>query len=67
MTVMGEQLNPTSTLSPVRSSPRTAPTADAAALADETTLSQQSGVLGVVTGGTTLRAVGVAAARVCAF
>jgi hypothetical protein len=67
MTVMGEQLNPTSTLSSVRSSPRIAPTADAVALADDTMLSQRSRVLGVLTGGTTLRVVGVAAARVCAF
>jgi hypothetical protein len=58
-TVIGEQLKPMGTLSPVRSSPRRAATADAAVLVEETTLVQHWGELFGVVGGF----VPVAAAR----
>jgi hypothetical protein len=60
---MAEQLNPTGTLRPVRSRPRTPATAEAAALEESTTLSQQRGTVGGVTGGGGFP-VGMAAARV---
>jgi hypothetical protein len=63
MTVIGEQLRPTSTARPVRSRPRTAATAEAAVLLDGTTLSQHWLEVGVVTGGGGVP-FGMAAARV---
>jgi hypothetical protein len=62
MTVMGEQLNPTSTRRPERSRPRSAATADAEASLEGTTLLQHWGEVGGVTGGVVH---GMAAARVC--
>jgi hypothetical protein len=64
MTVMGEQLNPTSTRRPERSSPRRAATADAELELAGTTLAQHWGEVGGVTGGTSLGSA-MAAARVC--
>jgi hypothetical protein len=62
---MGEQLNPTRTLRPVRSRPRRPAMAEAAVLLEGTTLLQHWGESGVVTGGVLVRPMGVAAARVC--
>jgi hypothetical protein len=63
MTVMGEQLNPTSTRTPVRSRPTRAATAEAAELLAGTTLAQHCGEVGGVTGGGG-EPLGMAAARV---
>ena len=63
-TVMGLQLNPTSTSRPVRSRPRRPATAEAAVLEEGTTLLQHCGELGGVTGGGGVP-VGMAAARIC--
>jgi hypothetical protein len=63
MTVMGEQLNPTSTRMPVRSRPTTAATREAALLEAGTTLAQHWGEVGGVTGGGGVP-LGMAAARV---
>ena len=59
--VRGEQVSPTGTLMAERSRPRTAATAEAAALLEGTTLLQHWGEVGQVTGG---GGVPVAAARV---
>ncbi len=58
---MGEQLNPMGTARPVRSRPRRAATAEAAALLEGTTLEQHWLEVGGVTGGVVH---GLAAARV---
>jgi hypothetical protein len=63
MTVMGEQLSPTSTSRPVRSRPRRAATAEAAVLEEGTVLAQHCGEVGGVTGGGGVPH-GMAAARV---
>jgi len=60
-TVIGEQLNPTSTRRPERSRPRTAATREAALSLAGTTLAQHWLDVGGVTGGVVL---GMAAARV---
>jgi len=63
MTVMGEQLSPTSTRMPLRSRPRIAATREAAPLLAGTTLEQHWLEVGGVTGGGGVP-FGMAAARV---
>jgi hypothetical protein len=63
MTVMGEQLRPTSTRTPLRSRPRMAATKDAAPSWADVTLAQHWGEVGGVTGGGGVP-LGMAAARV---